>query len=168
MTTWHAQFNQRRHSRWAKGPKNAFLWHLIYPKGVSGAPRSSAEPEAVGQRPDACIDLACDTEQPLEIPKPKKKGRPAGTKDTYKRTRNTKTNHTPMLASVADPMPAKRSFPQGNAAVERYDRPCYRGPLGQGVDMNTLAYLMLDRMTLRSSDARSQRTQRWDTNMPHS
>lgn len=42
------------------------------------------QPEA---GPEADNSLAFDPEQPLDIPKPKKEGRPAGTKDTCKRTR---------------------------------------------------------------------------------
>lgn len=107
-------------------------------------------------------------EQPLDMPKPKRKGRPLGTKDAYKRTQNSNTKHTP--TSVAAPMPAVSSaydVPQENAfhqasglAVDRYDQP-------MGVDMNTLADLMFDRMTVRASDARALRTQRWDKFMPH-
>ena len=100
-------------------------------------------------------------EQPLDMPKPKRKGRPLGTKDAYKRTRKSNTTNTP--TSVAAPMPAmslERSFPHENAAVDRYDQP-------MGVDMNTRADLMLDRMTVRASGARALRTHRWDTCMPH-
>ena len=52
------------------------------------------QPEA--EEADMCLAFDLSTggkrsspEQPLEIPKPKRKGRPPGTKDAYKRTRNT-------------------------------------------------------------------------------
>lgn len=129
--------------------------------------RSSAEPEAVGQRAEECMSFAVGPEQPLDLPKPKKKGRPAGAQATYKTTRKNTTKTRPFLHLWQLLCKPSGAPPQGNAAVDRYDLPCYRGPLGQGVSMNTLADLMVERMTLRASDARAQRMQRWDKCMPH-
>ena len=61
--------------------------------------QSSAEPEA-------------EPDQPLEIPKPKKKGRPAGVRDTYKRTRKRTTENTPISASVQSQPSNPAAFPE--------------------------------------------------------
>ena len=119
-------------------------------------PEDHAQPEA---EPEA------EPDQPLEIPKPKKKGRPAGVRDTYKRTRKITTHNTPISASVQSQPSNPAAFPEhvGNSHTilqEQYDQP-------MGVDMNTLADIMLDRMTVRASDARALKTQRWDKVMPH-
>jgi hypothetical protein len=85
--------------------------------------------------------------EPVELPKPKKKGRPAGTKDAYKRTR-------------------KSTKPNASLPVPKEEQ--YTPPTQQlGVDMNTLADLMLERMTLRASDARAQKTKHWAKFMPN-
>ena len=141
-------------------------------------PEDHAQP--VGQRPEERISFACDLpqggkrssaepeaepDQPLEIPKPKKKGRPAGVRDTYKRTRKSTTNNTPISASVQSQPSNPAAFPDNvgkshTLLQERYEQP-------MGVDMNTLADIMLDRMTVRASDARALKTQRWEKVMPH-
>ena len=97
-------------------------------------------------------------EQPLE--KPKKKGRPAGTKDTYKRTRKSSTTKASAPPSVPPSAPPYVPASQDNAVVDRYEQP-------MGLDMNTLADLMIQRRTVRASDARALRTQRWEKFMPH-
>ena len=86
------------------------------------------------------------------VDKPKKRGRPAGTKDAYKRTRkSTKPN-------------ASLPVPPSNLE-ERYTP--LELPAPMGVDMNTLADLMLERLTLRASDARAQKTKHGATIMPN-
>ena len=87
--------------------------------------------------------------EPVELPKPKKRGRPAGTKDAYKRTRKSTTPN------------ASLPIPPSNLE-ERYI-PQEVSP----VDMNTLADLMLERMTRRASDARAQKPKPWAKCMPN-
>lgn len=95
--------------------------------------------------------------QSLGISKPlaQNTGRPAGTQDTYKRQRKSCTTNTSMPASI----PASIPESQANAALERVEPPA-------GLDLNTLADIMLDRMTPRASNARALRTTHWDTVMP--
>ena len=91
--------------------------------------------------------------EPVELPKPKKKGRPAGTKDAYKRTRkSTKPN-------------ASLPIPPSNTPLEERCIPQEVSPVG--VDVNTLADVMLERMTLGASEARAQRTTHWAKCMPN-
>ena len=74
-----------------------------------------------------------------------------GQKDAYKRARkSTKPN-------------ASLPVPPSNLE-ERYI-PQDVSPMG--VDMNTLADLMLERVTLRASDARAQKTKHWAAFMPN-
>lgn len=95
-----------------------------------------------------------DVEQPEPVEKPKRRGRPAGAKDAYKRTRkSTKPNASP--ANNAEPFPESKSH-----TPERYEQP-------MGLDMNTLADIMLERMTIRASDAKAQRTKHWAKFMPN-
>ena len=75
---------------------------------------STIQPEAAPPEAEPEADMALEwssPEQPLDIPKPKKKGWLAGTKATYKRARKRITQNTPIPASMAAPMPAKRSSP---------------------------------------------------------
>ena len=128
--------------------------------------------EAVGQRPEERISFErssagpeAELEQPLDIPKPKKKGGLAGVRDTYKRTRKSTTKNTPISASVQSQPSNPAAFPENvgkshTLLQERYEQP-------MGVDMNTLADIMLYRMTVRASDARALKTQRWEKCMPH-
>ena len=110
-------------------------------------PQPAAEPEP---------DISVEHPKPVELPKPKQRGRPAGTKDAYKRAR--KSNTSKPNASLP--------VPPSNTPLEEIYTPLEHPP-PMGVDMNTLVDLLIERMTLRASDARTQKARHWAMFMPN-
>ena len=116
---------------------------------------STIKPEAEHE-PEPEPDVSVEHPEPVELPKPKRRGRPIGTRDAYKMSR--KSNASKPNASL--PVP-----PSNTPLEERYTY--LEPPPPLGVDMNTLADLMLERMTLRASDARAQKAKHWAKFMPN-